>query len=87
MSTNRYCEEVSETAALYALGKLPEAEARIFERRNTHLEMDVDDEADLRALMQHDLTGTNTGAWLQDSGLWNKLRFGFAARASVATRI
>lgn len=33
MSTNRYCEEVSETAALYALGKLPEAEARMFERR------------------------------------------------------
>lgn len=60
--------------------------ARIFERRNTHLEMDVDDEADLRALMQHDLTGTNTGMWLQDSGLWNKLRLGFAARASVATR-
>lgn len=61
--------------------------ASIFERRNTHLEMDVDDEADLHALMQHDLTSTNTGAWLQDSGLWNKLRFGFAARPSVATRI
>ena len=33
MSDNRHCDEVSETAALYALGKLPEAEARIFERR------------------------------------------------------
>jgi anti-sigma factor ChrR (cupin superfamily) len=33
MSTNRYCEEVSETAALYALGKLPQAEAQVFERR------------------------------------------------------
>jgi mannose-6-phosphate isomerase-like protein (cupin superfamily) len=33
MTTHRHCEEVSETAALYALGKLPEAEARGFERR------------------------------------------------------
>jgi len=33
MSDNRHCNEVSETAALYALGKLPEAEARLFERR------------------------------------------------------
>jgi mannose-6-phosphate isomerase-like protein (cupin superfamily) len=33
MTTNRHCDEVSETAALYALGKLAEAEARGFERR------------------------------------------------------
>jgi quercetin dioxygenase-like cupin family protein len=33
MITNRACDEVSEIAALYALGKLPEAEARGFERR------------------------------------------------------
>lgn len=30
---SRACDEVSEIAALYALGKLPEAEARGFERR------------------------------------------------------
>src|SRR5580658_4208856 len=33
MTTNRPCDEVSEIAALYALGKLPAAEARGFERR------------------------------------------------------
>jgi mannose-6-phosphate isomerase-like protein (cupin superfamily) len=33
MMTNRPCDEVSEVAALYALGKLPDAEARGFERR------------------------------------------------------
>jgi hypothetical protein len=33
MTTNRPCDEVSEIAALYALGKLPEVEARGFEQR------------------------------------------------------
>jgi quercetin dioxygenase-like cupin family protein len=33
MTSSRHCDEVSETAALYALGKLPENEARGFERR------------------------------------------------------
>jgi quercetin dioxygenase-like cupin family protein len=33
MTTNRHCDEVSEIAALYALGKLPEAEALGFEQR------------------------------------------------------
>ncbi len=33
MIMNRPCDEVSEMAALYALGKLPETEARGFERR------------------------------------------------------
>jgi mannose-6-phosphate isomerase-like protein (cupin superfamily) len=31
--SNRPCDEISETAALYALGKLPDSEARSFERR------------------------------------------------------
>jgi len=35
--------------------------------------MDVDDEADLRALAQHDLRGTETGAWLERSGLMKLL--------------
>jgi 2-phospho-L-lactate/phosphoenolpyruvate guanylyltransferase len=43
------------------------AGARIIIRRNARLEMDVDDEADLRALLQHDLTGTQTGQWLVES--------------------
>jgi 2-phospho-L-lactate guanylyltransferase len=58
--------------------------ARILERRNGRLEMDVDDEADLRALLHHDLSGTQTGAWLQDSGLSDKLRSESITGASIA---
>src|SRR3984893_5948617 len=43
------------------------AGAQIFVRRNARLEMDVDDEADLRILASEDLRGTETGAWLQRS--------------------
>ena len=49
------------------------AGAQIHHRRNAHLEMDVDDESDLRALMQHDLAGTNTGAFLNASGVAQRL--------------
>jgi 2-phospho-L-lactate guanylyltransferase len=45
------------------------AGAHIIVRRNPRLEMDVDDESDLRALLQHDLSGTETGKWLRDSGV------------------
>src|SRR6266852_523875 len=38
------------------------AGAEILVRRNARLEMDVDDEADLRALSREDLRGTETGA-------------------------
>ena len=41
--------------------------ARVIIRRNARLEMDVDDEADLRALLQHDLSGTQTGQWLAEN--------------------
>jgi 2-phospho-L-lactate guanylyltransferase len=43
------------------------AGARLIIRRNARLEMDVDDEADLRALLQHDLGGTQTGQWLAEN--------------------
>ena len=49
------------------------AGAQILIRRNARLEMDVDDEADLRALARQDLSGTETGAWLQGSGLLARL--------------
>jgi 2-phospho-L-lactate guanylyltransferase len=49
------------------------AHAQIHHRRNARLEMDVDDESDLRALLQHDLTGTHTGAFLSDSGIAPRL--------------
>jgi 2-phospho-L-lactate guanylyltransferase len=47
--------------------------AQIVIRRNARLEMDVDDEADLRALAERDLHGTETGAWLQSSGWLERL--------------
>lgn len=56
---------------------LAEAErigARVTLRNNARLEMDVDDEADLRALLKHDLTGTQTGHWLHETGLDAKFR-------------
>ena len=49
------------------------AHAQIHRRRSSHLEMDVDDEFDLRALLQHELAGTHTGAFLSDSGVAQKL--------------
>jgi 2-phospho-L-lactate guanylyltransferase len=63
------------------------AGARIFKLRNVRLETDVDDEADLRALLQYDLSGTQTGAWLLESGLLNRLRLGPMTGASVAAGI
>jgi 2-phospho-L-lactate/phosphoenolpyruvate guanylyltransferase len=50
------------------------AGAKIVQRRSIRLEMDVDDEADLRVLLQHDLTGTCTGEWLRENGLSQRLR-------------
>ena len=43
--------------------------APVIFRRNARLEMDVDDEADLRALLKNDLSGTETGRWLRESGV------------------
>src|ERR1700719_469502 len=61
------------------------AGAQVVVRRNARLEMDVDDEADLRALAQLDLNGTETGAWLRQSGILPRLRHdstpGFRAAA------
>jgi 2-phospho-L-lactate guanylyltransferase len=60
------------------------ASARVLKRRNVRLEMDVDDESDLRAVLQHDLSGTQTGSWLRDSGLLEKLCLGSMTGARVA---
>jgi 2-phospho-L-lactate guanylyltransferase len=48
--------------------------AKIVIRRNVRLEMDVDDEGDLRTLAEEDLRGTQTGAWLRRSGLLERLK-------------
>jgi 2-phospho-L-lactate/phosphoenolpyruvate guanylyltransferase len=50
------------------------ARARQIIRRNVRLEMDVDDQSDLRALLEHDLSGTATGRWLQENGVDKKVR-------------
>lgn len=49
-------------------------DAKIIVRRNERLEMDVDDETDLRALLRHDLTRTATGKWLEESGVAARFR-------------
>ena len=54
-------------------GEAQRAGAQIAVHRNARLEMDVDDEADLRALVREDLRGTETGAWLERSGLMARL--------------
>ena len=66
------------------LAKAGRAGARIVVRRNSRLEMDVDDAADLRALLEHDLSGTETGRWLRDSGVEAKFRANLEARARLA---
>jgi 2-phospho-L-lactate guanylyltransferase len=60
------------------------AGAQVFVRRNIRLEMDVDDEADLRALLEHDLTGTETGRWLRESGIEAKFRKDLETQAGIA---
>jgi 2-phospho-L-lactate/phosphoenolpyruvate guanylyltransferase len=54
------------------LAEAERAHARVMVRRNARLEMDVDDEADLRALLEHDLGGTETRRWLRASGVETK---------------
>jgi len=63
------------------------AGAQVIIRRNARLEMDVDDEADLRALVQQDLSSTETGTWLRQNGILARLQqsssSGFRAVASA----
>ncbi len=56
------------------LAEAESARARVMIRRNARLEMDVDDEADLRALLEHDLAATETGWWLRASGVEDRFR-------------
>jgi 2-phospho-L-lactate/phosphoenolpyruvate guanylyltransferase len=56
------------------VGEAERLGAHVIFRRSPRLEMDVDDEADLRALLKHDLGGTETGRWLADSGVEARFR-------------
>jgi 2-phospho-L-lactate/phosphoenolpyruvate guanylyltransferase len=62
------------------LAEAERARASVIVRRNVRLEMDVDDESDLRAVLEHDLSGTETGRWLRASGVearfWPNMRAG-----------
>jgi 2-phospho-L-lactate guanylyltransferase len=51
------------------LAEAEKTHARVMVRRNARLEMDVDDESDLRAVLRYDLSGTETGRWLRASGV------------------
>jgi len=65
------------------------AGAQVIVRRNPRLEMDVDDESDLRALLEHDLSGTETGRWLQLNKIganWAKTQAPLADSANPAQR-
>jgi 2-phospho-L-lactate guanylyltransferase len=68
---------------------LAEAErsgARVIVRRNARLEMDVDDEADLRVLLERDLSATETGRWLRASGVEAKFRPSVGAATRIEAR-
>jgi 2-phospho-L-lactate/phosphoenolpyruvate guanylyltransferase len=54
------------------LAEAEAAHAQVIVRRNPHLEMDVDDETDLRSLLEYDLSATETGRWLRESGIERK---------------
>ena len=60
--------------------------ARVMVRRNARLEMDVDDESDLRALLEHDLGATETARWLELSGVAARFRSNAEAPNKMAAR-
>jgi 2-phospho-L-lactate guanylyltransferase len=68
------------------LAEAESARARVMVRRNARLEMDVDDESDLRALLEHDLSGTETGRWLRASGVAARFRPATAGNARIAAK-
>src|SRR5260370_19783992 len=51
------------------VGEAERIGALVIFRRSTRLEMDVDDEADLRALLEYDLRATETARWLRAIGV------------------
>src|SRR5467141_1918431 len=66
------------------VGEAERIGARVIFRRNPRLEMDVDDESDLLALLKNDLTGTDTGRWLRETGVEARFRSHFTAGATEA---
>ncbi len=69
------------------VGEAERVGARVIFRRSARLEMDVDDEADLRVLLKNDLSGTETGRWLRESGVESRYRRQIAKTAKFGARI
>jgi 2-phospho-L-lactate guanylyltransferase len=67
------------------VGEAERIGARVFLRRNSRLEMDVDDEVDLRVLLKHDLRATATGRWLRESGVEARYPAQLAKAAKFST--
>ncbi|MGB2901328.1 MAG: 2-phospho-L-lactate guanylyltransferase [Candidatus Acidiferrum sp.] len=68
------------------LAEAGKAGACVMVRRNPRLEMDVDDESDLRALLEHDLGATETARWLDQSGVTARLRSNAETLNKMAAR-
>ena len=66
------------------LAEAKQARAQIFVHHNFRLEMDVDDESDLRALLEYDLSATATGRWFCQAGLDARFRSGRKRAGTVA---
>jgi 2-phospho-L-lactate guanylyltransferase len=66
------------------VGEAERVGARVILRRSVRLEMDVDDEADLRGLLKNDLSGTETGRWLRESGVAARFQSHLRAGATGA---
>ena len=69
------------------LAEAEHAGARVIVQRNARLEMDVDDESDLHALLEHDLSATETGRWLRENGLEARFRSNAEAPDRIAARV
>lgn len=69
------------------LAEAERAGALVIVRRNGRLEMDVDDESDLRALLERDLGVTETGRWLRESGVAAKFMPSAEAAGEMAARV
>ena len=68
------------------VGEAERIGARVIFRRSARLEMDVDDEADLLALLKNDLSSTETGRWLRESGVESRYRPRIAKAAKFGAK-
>ncbi len=62
------------------------AGAQVIIRNNPRLGIDVDDETDLRMLLEKDLSDTETGRWLRESGVESRVRPSIKARSKLAAK-